>query len=168
MISPEACGDLSLACGSPPPERMDRLPWSACITSLGACGWSPLERVDHFPSCAWMASLGASERVDVPWVTLMGSLDHRQAARSCGPTCGCTLMRAHASHTSTKRAGDSAQAQRQGAQQPACVHLCSSFVAEDLFLVCSKTQTIFGPQLFTRINKLFKSTFGFLSYKSSV
>ena len=49
----------------------------------------------------------------MPWVALMGSLEHRQAARSCG----CTRLRAHASQTSTKRAGDSAQAHR------ACVFL---------------------------------------------
>jgi hypothetical protein len=37
----------------------------------------------------------------------------------------CTLLRAHASQTSTKGAGDSAQAQRKGAQRPASVHLCA-------------------------------------------
>ena len=113
-----------------------------------------------------MASLGASERVDVPWVKLMGSLDNRQAARSCGPTCGCTMLRAHASQTSTKRAGDSAQAQRKWAQRPACVHLCAS-VAEVSRGGVLKTQTIFGPQLFKEVDKVFKSTSWFPSYKSS-
>jgi len=143
MTSPEARGDLPIARGSPPSERVDRLPWSAWITSLGARGWSPLERVDHLPRSAWMASLGASERVDVPWVKLMGSLDNRQAARSCGPTCGCTMLRAHASQTSTKRAGDSAQAQRKGWQQPGCVHLCS-MRCRGLFSRVFKTPNLFS------------------------
>jgi hypothetical protein len=63
----------------------------------------------------------------------------------------CTLLRAHASQTSTKRAGDSAQAQRKGAQRPACVHLCARGGV-------LKPQTIFGPQLFKAVNKVFKST----------
>ena len=46
--------------------------------SLGARGSPPLERVEHrvdrLPWSVWMASLGASERVDVPWVTMMGWL----------------------------------------------------------------------------------------------
>ena len=58
-----------------------------------------------------MASLEASKRVDVPWVTLMGSPSITARLPGVVPNV-CTLLRAHASQTSTKRAGDSAQAQR--------------------------------------------------------
>jgi hypothetical protein len=91
--------------GSPPLERVDRLPRIAWIVSLEALGSTLLKRVDRLPWSALIASLGArgsppSERVDVPCVALMGSLEHRPAARSCG----CTRLREHASQTSTKRA----------------------------------------------------------------
>jgi hypothetical protein len=94
-------------------EVMDRLPRNLWINTLGPRGSHPSERVDRLPCSAWIAYLEArgsppSERVDVPWVALMGSLEHRQAVRSCG----CTRLRAHASQTSTKRAGASAQAHR--------------------------------------------------------
>ena len=131
-----ACGDLPRSAwitslgarGSPPLERVehrvDRLPWSAWITFL--------ERVDGRPWSVWItslrshgSSLGDSERVDVPWVTLMGWLPRSPTGcQELWPNV-CTLLRAHASQTSTKRAGDSAQAQRKGAQRPACVHLCA-------------------------------------------
>jgi hypothetical protein len=63
---------------------------------------------------------------DVPWSTLMGWLPRSPpGCQELWPNV-CTLLRPHASQTSTKRAGDSAQAQRKGAQRPACVHLCSS------------------------------------------
>ena len=55
-----------------------------------------MERVDRLPRCA----LPPSERLDVPCAALMGSLEHRPAARRCG----CTRLREHASQTSTKRA----------------------------------------------------------------
>jgi hypothetical protein len=64
MISPEACGDLSLACGSPPSERMDRLPWSAC----------------HLPRSVWMVALGA--RGSLPFVRVDG-LPRSLGARGC-------------------------------------------------------------------------------------
>jgi hypothetical protein len=88
-----ACGDLprsaSLgACGSPPLERVehrvDRLPWSVWITFL--------ERVDGRPWSAWITSLRAHGWSLGACGCALGhtdglSLDHRQAARSCGPTC---------------------------------------------------------------------------------
>ena len=91
--------------GSPPLDRVDRLPRIAWIASLEAIKSTILKRVDHLPSSALIASLGArgsppSERVDVPCVELMGSLEHSPAARSCG----CTQMRANALQTTTKRA----------------------------------------------------------------
>ena len=57
----------------------------------------------------------------------------------------CTLLRAHASQTSTKRSGDSAQAQRKGAQRPACVHpsLCARALLQRLEGTVLKPQTIF-------------------------
>jgi hypothetical protein len=97
---------------------VDRLPWIAWIASLEALGSTLLKRVDRLPWSALIASLGArgsppSERVDVPCVALMGSLEHRPAARSCG----CTRLREHASQTSTKRA---ATARRRNAHCAAC------------------------------------------------
>ncbi len=129
-----ACGDLPRSAwitslgtrGSPPLDRVehrvDRLPWRVWITFL--------ERVDGRPWIAWITSLRShgwppSERVDVPWVTLMGWLPRSPTGcQELWPNV-CTLLRAHASQTSTKRAGYSAQAQRKGAQRTACVHLCS-------------------------------------------
>jgi hypothetical protein len=134
-----ACGDLprsawitSLGARGSPSERVDLLPWSAWstvwIASLGARGSPSLS--------AWMVALGsrgsppfermdgASERVDVPWVILMGSPSI--TARLPGVVAQRVhAAGAHASQTSTKRAGDSAQAPRKGAQRPACVHLCA-------------------------------------------
>jgi len=97
---------------------VDRLPWIAWIASLEALGSTLLKRVDRLPWSALIASLGArgsppSERVDVPCVALMGSLEHRPAARRCG----CTRLREHASQTSTKRA---ATARRRNAHCAAC------------------------------------------------
>ncbi len=124
--------------GSPSSECVDLLPWiewsTAWIDSLGACGSSSLS--------AWMVALGVCgsppfERMDgLPrslgacgcalGVTLMGWLPRSPSGcQELWPNV-CTLLRAHASQTSTKRAGDSAQAQRKEAQRPACVHLCSS------------------------------------------
>ena len=51
-------------------ERMDHLPRSAWITSLGARGSPPSERVDGLPLSAWM------ERVeDLPRSAWIASLD---------------------------------------------------------------------------------------------
>ena len=102
---------------------MDLLSWSVWITFL--------ERVDGSPWIVWITSLQVygwppSERVDVPWVTLMGWLPRSQTGcQELWPNV-CTMLRAHASQTSTKRVVDTAQAQHKGAQRPACVHLCSS------------------------------------------
>ena len=127
------------ACGSPS--------LSVWMVSLGSCGSPPFDHMDSLPR-----SLGACGcALDV---TLMGWLPRSPSGcQELWPSV-CTLLRAHASQTSTKRAGDSAQAQRKEAQRPAC-HLCSSalFVRQVL-----KPQTIFGPQLFQSIRKVFKST----------
>ena len=165
-----ACGDLPRSawitslgargspCGSPPLERVDHLP--------GARGWSPLERVDHLPSSAWMASLGASERVDVPWVTLMGSpsitarLPGVVAQRVHAAACTCITDEHKA--RGRQRAG----ATQRGATTSVCASLCQSFVAEVSRGGVLKTQTIFGPQLFKAVNKVFKSTSWFPWYKS--
>jgi hypothetical protein len=120
---------------------VDYLTRSAWIASLEVRGSTFLKSVDHLPWIALIASLGEcgsppSERVDVPYVALMGSLEHRPAARSCG----CTRLRANASQTSTKRAGDSAQAQRTRAQHAsysndrACIFVPVGFCSG--FLVC--------------------------------
>ena len=136
--------------GTPPSERVDQLPRSAWITSLGTRGrrrrppservdslplstW--MERVEDLPRSAWIASLGArgrppSERVDeLPWCVWMASLermdglprslgacgcalghtdglslDHRQAARSCGPTCARCCGHMHHRRAQSARA----------------------------------------------------------------
>jgi hypothetical protein len=119
------------------PHRLPRSAWIASlrarITSLGARESPPLERVDHLPGSTSSPARGSPPSEDVPCVALMGSLEHRPAARSCG----CTRLLAHASQTSTKRAGDSAQAQRTRAQHSSCgtcMHLCSRLFGCDCLL----------------------------------
>ena len=120
--------------GSPPFERMDGLP-----RSLGACG------------CA----LGHTDGL---------SLDHRQAARSCGPTCARCCGHMHHRRAQSARATARRRNAKGSNDQRVCI-----FVPE---LCCRgfggvlKTQTIFGPQLFKAVNKVFKSTSWFPWYKS--
>ena len=159
LFFPDASlGARGSPCGSPPLERVDHLPW--------ARGWSPLERVDHLPSSAWMASLGASERVDVPWVTLMGSPSITArlpgvVAQRVHAAAGTCITDEHKAR-GRQRAG----ATQRGATTSVCASLCQSFVAEVSRGGVLKTQTIFGPQLFKAVNKVFKSTSWFPWYKS--
>ena len=125
-----------------------------------------MERVDHLPSSAWMASLGASERVDVPWVTLMGSPSITArlpgvVAQRVHAAAGTCITDEHKAR-GRQRAG----ATQRGATTSVCASLCQSFVAEVSRGGVLKTQTIFGPQLFKAVNKVFKSTSWFPWYKS--
>ena len=125
-----------------------------------------MDRVDHLPSSAWMASLGASERVDVPWVTLMGSPSITArlpgvVAQRVHAAAGTCITDEHKAR-GRQRAG----ATQRGATTSVCASLCQSFVAEVSRGGVLKTQTIFGPQLFKAVNKVFKSTSWFPWYKS--
>ena len=131
MTSPEARGDLpsfsavinSLgACGDLPrsawitSERVDLLPWnawstvwiaslgargspslSAWMVALGARGSPPFERMDGLPRSlgACGCALGHTDGL---------SLDHRQAARSCGPTCARCCGHMHHRRAQSARA----------------------------------------------------------------
>lgn len=97
-----------------------------------------------------MASLGASERVDVPWVTLMGSPSITArlpgvVAQRVHAAAGTCITDEHKAR-GRQRAG----ATQRGATTSVCASLCQSFVAEVSRGGVLKTQTIFGPQLFTR------------------
>jgi hypothetical protein len=78
----------------------------------------------------------------------------------------CTLLRAHASQTSTKRAGDSAQAQRKGAQRPACVHLCARALLQRFPLVQIVQFDLQGAKKISPFNPefLFKKAFRVFTY----
>ena len=113
-----------------------------------------------------MASLGASERVDVPWVTLMGSPSITArlpgvVAQRVHAAAGTCITDEHKAR-GRQRAG----ATQRGATTSVCASLCQSFVAEVSRGGVLKTQTIFGPQLFKAVNKVFKSTSWFPWYKS--
>jgi len=128
---------------------------SAWMVALGACGSPPFERMD-----------GASERVDVPWVTLMGSPSITArlpgvVAQRVHAAAGTCITDEHKAR-GRQRAG----ATQRGATTSVCASLCQSFVAEVSRGGVLKTQTIFGPQLFKAVNKVFKSTSWFPWYKS--
>ena len=113
-----------------------------------------------------MASLGASERVDVPWVTLMGSPSITArlpgvVAQRVHAAAGTCITDEHKAR-GRQRAG----ATQRGATTSVCASLCQSFVAEVSRGGVLKTQTIFGPQLFKAVNKVFKSTSWLPWYKS--
>ena len=124
--------------GSPPFDRMDGLP-----RSLGACG------------CA----LGHTDGL---------SLDHRQAARSCGPTCARCCGHMHHRRSQSARATARRRNAKRRNDQRVCVHLCARALLQRFLVGVLKPQTIFGPQLFKAVNKVFKSTSWFPWYKSSV
>ena len=104
-------------------QRVDYLPWSAWINSLKARGSTPSERVDDFRRSAWIDSHGArgspsfSVCVDrfprIAWIASLCVLccidGLPRTPQGCQELWGMRL-RAHASQTSTTRAGDSAQA----------------------------------------------------------
>jgi hypothetical protein len=100
----------------PPKERMDNLPRSAWISvwiaslgargspslsawmvALGARGSPPFERMDGLPRSlgACGCALGHTDGL---------SLDHRQAARSCGPTCARCCGHMHHRRAQSARA----------------------------------------------------------------
>ena len=128
---------------------------SAWMVALGARGSPPFEHMD-----------GASERVDVPWVTLMGSPSITArlpgvVAQRVHAAAGTCITDEHKAR-GRQRAG----ATQRGATTSVCASLCQSFVAEVSRGGVLKTQTIFGPQLFKAVNKVFKSTSWFPWYKS--
>ncbi len=165
--------------GSPPSECVDLLPWIAWITvwisSLGVCGSPSLS--------VWMVSLGA--RGSPPFERMDG------LPRSLG-ACGCALghtdglapsitnrlpgvvaQRVHAAGTCITdkhkaRGRQGAGATQRVATTSMCASLFQCFVAEVSRGGVLKHQTIFGPQLFKAVNKVFKSTSWFSWYKSSV
>ena len=163
--------------GSPPSECVDLLPWIAWITvwisSLGVCGSPSLS--------VWMVSLGA--RGSPPFERMDG------LPRSLG-ACGCALghtdglapsitvrlpgvvaQRVHAAAGTCitdehkARGRQRAGATQRGATTSVCASLFQCFVAEVSRGGVLKPQTIFGPQLFKGINKVFKSTSWFPWYK---
>ena len=122
--------------GSPPFERMDGLP-----RSLGACGCA-LGHTD---------GLAPSITARLPGVVA-------QRVHAAASTCITNEHQARG----RQRAG----ATQRGATTSVCASLCQSFVAEVSRGGVLKTQTIFGPQLFKAVNKVFKSTSWFPWYKS--
>ena len=122
--------------GSPPFERMDGLP-----RSLGACGCA-LGHTD---------GLAPSITARLPGVVA-------QRVHAAAGTCITDEHKARG----RQRAG----ATQRGATTSVCASLCQSFVAEVSRGGVLKTQTIFGPQLFKAVNKVFKSTSWFPWYKS--
>ena len=119
---------------------------SAWMVALGARGSPPFEHMD-----------GASERVDVPWVTLMGS------PSITARLPGVVAQRVHAAAGTCITDEHKARGrQRAGAtQRRATTSVCASFR-----VCCRGFKTIFGPQLFKAVNKVFKSTSWFPWYKS--
>jgi hypothetical protein len=163
---------------TPPSELVDLLPWSAWstvwIASLGARGSPSL--------IAWMVALGA--RGPPPFERMDG------LPRSLG-ACGCALghtdglapsitarlpgvvaQRVHAAagtcitdeHKACGR--QRAGATQMGATTSVCASLCQC--CRGFSVEAQTSETIFGPQLFKEVDKVFKSTSWFPSYKSSV
>ena len=124
------------ACGSPPFERMDGLP-----RSLGVCG------------CALCHTDGLAPSITARLPGVVAQRVHAAAG-----TCITDEHKARG----RQRAG----ATQRGATTSVCASLCQSFVAEVSRGGVLKTQTIFGPQLFKAVNKVFKSTSWFPWYKS--
>ena len=119
--------------GSPPFERMDGLP-----RSLGACG------------CA----LGHTDGL---------SLDHRQAARSCGPTCARCCGHMHHRRAQSARATARRRNAKGRNDQRVCIFVpelcCRGFSWRGF-----KTPNYFRPP--KGVDKVFKSTSWFPWYKS--
>ena len=102
----------------------------------------------------------------MPWVTLMGSPSITArlpgvVAQRVHAAAGTCITDEHKAR-GRQRAG----ATQRGATTSVCASLCQSFVAEVSRGGVLKTQTIFGPQLFKAVNKVFKSTSWFPWYKS--
>ncbi len=87
---------------------------TAWMVALGSCGSPPFERMDGLPR-----SLGAC--VDALGHTDGISLDHRQTARSCGPTCARCCGHMH--HRRAQSARATARRRNAKGRRPACVPL---------------------------------------------